>query len=130
MLRPHNRNVKRVEIFKKDSIVEPVVMDVVKMDDVGLDFPYLVYQLPGGQTRSKSIVVKQPMLSIMLIHLQFVAGMYQPAPAWLATATISQIGFPAQALSQLVNLFGYSTSATAIGRDVDLKKNWHKNVIC
>ena len=115
VLCPHDRCIQCVEVFEQNPIIEPMVMDIVQMDNIRLDALQLSNELSRGHARCQTVIVEEEVFGIMLVHLCLVANAYRFRLAWIGVPSIGNVCVPTLCCRHLVDLFGYLARTAPVG---------------
>lgn len=126
MQSPHHRYPALGEIVEENLVIDEIAMDVMQMDDVGLDGLYLLDELAGCPTGSHSMIVEQTTLDAMLVHIPLAAYPDEQRLAVRVATAEGNVTSPSILDGHLTYFLGNAARRAPIAGYINLKKSWHK----
>jgi hypothetical protein len=65
MQRPNDLNIRPIQVFKEEFVIQPMVMDIMKMNYIRFNLLYPTKELLGSTPRSQPFTIKQTMFRVM-----------------------------------------------------------------
>ena len=128
MKRPNYRNTCRIQIFKKQTVIEIMIMNIMQLNNIRLYFLDFFNQSTCCLLRTQSFIIKNSLLSIMGIHIPLGTYLYKFAIRWIHISSIGNITLPSVSHCPSTYFLCDTTISAPISCYVNLKKYFfHKH---